>query len=72
MKKIFLLLIIALAICISTGCAPTVTPTPSEGEGEEEPSGDRVVLVELFNTDGCSASTLINPIYGRLSPTVWY
>jgi hypothetical protein len=63
MKKIFLLLIIiALAICISTGCAPTITPTPSEGEGEEEPTGDRVVLVELFNADGCAASALINPI----------
>ncbi len=65
MKKIFLLLlIIALAICISTGCAPTVTPPPSEGEGEGEgePTGDRVVLVELFNADGCKASAVINPI----------
>jgi len=65
MKKIILLLlIIALAICMSTGCAPTVTPTPSEGEGEgeQEATGDRVVLMELFNADGCSASALINPI----------
>jgi len=67
MKKIFLLLlIITLAICISTGCAPTVAPTPSEGEGEgegeAESTGDRVVLMELFNADGCSASELINPI----------
>jgi hypothetical protein len=66
MKKTFLLLlIIALAICISTGCTPTVSPpAPSEGEGEgeAEPTGDRVVLMELFNADGCSASALINPI----------
>ena len=70
MKKIFLLLlIIALTICIFTGCAPATPPipTPSEGEGEEEPTGDRVVLVELFNTDGCAASALINPIMEDLA-----
>lgn len=70
MKRIFLLLIvIALAICISTGCAPTVTPTPAEGEeeGEGEPTGDRVVLVELFNTEGCAASKVINPIMEDLA-----
>jgi len=72
MKKIFLLLlIISLAICISTGCAPTVTPPPSEGEGEGEgegePTGDRVVLVELFNADGCAASAVINPIMEELA-----
>ena len=65
MKKIFLLLIIIiLSLSLFNGCSPTTppAPTPSEGEGEGEPTGDRVVLVELFNTDGCSASALINPI----------
>ena len=66
MKKIFLLLIIiALAICISTGCAPAVTPTPSEGE--EEPTGERVLLVELFNAEGCPAAAVINPIMEKLA-----
>jgi thiol-disulfide isomerase/thioredoxin/DNA-binding protein len=70
MKKIFLLLlIISLTIYISTGCAPTVTPPPSEGEGEGEgePTGDRVVLVELFNAEGCAASAVINPIMEDLA-----
>ena len=65
MKKLFLLLlIIILVICLSTGCSPASppAPTPAEGEGEAEPTGDRVVLMELFNADGCSASALINPI----------
>jgi hypothetical protein len=70
MKKIFLLLIIIiLSLSLFNGCSPTTppAPTPSEGEGEGEPTGDRVVLVELFNTDGCSASTLINPIMEDLA-----
>jgi len=66
MKKSFLLLfIIILSLSLFISCTPTVSPpTPSEGEGEgeEEPTGDRVVLMELFNADGCSASAVINPI----------
>lgn len=67
MKKIFLLLlIIILSLSLFSGCSPATSPgfTPSEGEGEGEvePTGDRVVLVELFNADGCAASKLINPI----------
>ena len=70
MKKIFLLLlIIILTLGLFNGCAPTTppTPSPSEGEGEEEPTGDRVVLVELFNTEGCKASAVINPIMEKLA-----
>jgi DNA-binding protein/thiol-disulfide isomerase/thioredoxin len=67
MKKIFLLLlIISLTICIFTGCTPTA-PTEGEGEGEVEPTGERVVLVELFNTVGCNASEIINPIMEKLA-----
>jgi len=69
MKKIFLLiLIIILSLPLFNGCAPTTPPTstPSEGE-EEEPTGDRVVLVELFNTEGCAASKVINPIMEELA-----
>jgi len=71
MKKIFLLLfIIILSLSLFNGCSPATsppTPTPSEGEGEGEPTGDRVVLMELFNADGCSASALINPIMEDLA-----
>ena len=72
MKKIFLLLfVIILSLSLFNGCAPTSppAPTPSEGEdeGEGEPTGDRVVLVELFNADGCAASKLINPIMEGLA-----
>jgi len=70
MKKSFLLLfiiIISLSLfisCSSVNSPGVIPPTPSEGEeeGEGEPTGDRVVLVELFNTDGCAASIIINPI----------
>jgi len=70
MKKIFLLIfIIILSISLFISCAPITppVPTPSEGEGEGEPTGDRVVLVELFNTEGCAASKVINPIMEELA-----
>ena len=73
MKKIFLLLFIIILISsLFISCTPTVsppTPTPSEGEGEgeTEPTGDRVVLMELFNADGCAASKVINPIAESLA-----
>ena len=67
MKKICLLLFfIILYIYLFISCSPSVVPTPSEGEGEgegeAEATGNRVVLMELFNADGCKASELINPI----------
>jgi hypothetical protein len=72
MKKLFLLLfIIILSLSLFNGCSPASPPAPtpseSEGEGEEEPTGDRVVLVELFNTEGCAASKVINPIMEDLA-----
>jgi len=72
MKKIFLLIfIIILSISLFISCAPTTPPAPTpsegEGEGEEEPTGDRVVLVELFNKEGCPASIAINPIMEELA-----
>jgi thiol-disulfide isomerase/thioredoxin len=69
MKKIFLLLlIITLTICIFTGCTPTAPAEgEGEGEGEGEPTGERVVLVELFNTEGCNASEIINPMMEKLA-----
>ena len=59
-------MIIILSLSLFNGCSsinsPGVTPPAIEGEGETEPTGDRVVLMELFNADGCKASALINPI----------
>lgn len=67
MKKIFyLLIVIILSLSLFNGCAPTTTPSsvpPPPGEGEEEPTGDRVVLVELFNTEGCAASKVITQLW---------
>ena len=71
MKKIFLLLIIVFSLSLFNGCipdaSPGLTPSEGEGEGEVEPTGDRVVLVELFNTEGCAASAVINPIMEDLA-----
>jgi hypothetical protein len=59
------LFILSLLFISCQGIAPTPTPTPpSEGEGEEpsgEPTG-RVVLMELFNVEGCPASRVLNPL----------
>lgn len=71
MKKIFLSSVIIILILFAS-CAPgthpiTPPPTLSEGEGEEEPAGERVVLVELYNADGCKASALINPIMEKVA-----
>lgn len=46
---------------ITPDITPTPTPTPSEGEGEVESTG-RVVMVELFNVEGCPACKAINPV----------
>ena len=74
MKKVYiLLLVIILSLFLLISCTPSVVPTPAEGEGEgegegeEEATGDRVVLMELFNADGCKASALINPIAENLA-----
>lgn len=61
MKKFLLiLLMIGLIACLLVGCSG-VTPPPDgeEGEGEEEVA--RVVLVELFNTDGCASCAVVEP-----------
>ncbi|HOF03874.1 MAG TPA: Ig domain-containing protein, partial [Atribacterota bacterium] len=70
MKKIFLLSVIIILILFAScapGTPPAPTPTPSEGEGEEEPTGERVVLVELYNAEGCKASKAVNPIIEQVA-----
>jgi len=69
MKKFLLiLLMIGLVVCLLVGCNPT---TPTEGEGEGEGEGEeevaRIVLVELFNTDGCPQCALVEPILEEIA-----
>jgi hypothetical protein len=69
MKKFLLiLLMIGLIACLLVGCSG-VTPPPGEGEGEGEGEEEvaRVVLVELFNTDGCAECALVEPILEEIA-----
>lgn len=73
MKKITILLLIII-LSIFMGCndlSPGLTPSEGEGEGEgegeAEATGERVVLIELFNTEGCAASAVANPIAEQLA-----
>jgi len=68
MKKLLLiLLMIGLVVCLLIGCNVT-TPTEGEGEGEGEiEEVARVVLIELFNTDGCAACSIVEPILEEIA-----
>ncbi|HAJ32091.1 MAG TPA: hypothetical protein DCK79_01770 [Candidatus Atribacteria bacterium] len=67
MKKFLLiLLMVGLIACLLVGCNVT-TPTEGEGEGEGEEEVARVVLVELFNTDGCAACAVVEPILEEIA-----
>lgn len=67
MKKFLLiLLMVGLIACLLVGCNLT-TPTEGEGEGEGEGEVARVVLVELFNTDGCGACSVVEPILEEIA-----
>jgi len=61
MKKFLLILLtVGLIACLLVGCNVT-TPSEGEGEGEGEEEVARVVLVELFNTDGCASCSVVEP-----------
>jgi len=67
MKKFLLILLtVGLIACLLVGCNVT-TPTEGEGEGEGEEEVTRVVLVELFNTDGCADCTVVEPILEEIA-----
>jgi thiol-disulfide isomerase/thioredoxin len=69
MKKFLLILLtIGLIACLLVGCSG-VTPPPDgeEGEGEGEEEVARVVLVELFNTDGCAYCAVMEPILEEIA-----
>jgi thiol-disulfide isomerase/thioredoxin len=69
MKKLLLiLLMVGLIACLLIGCNG-VTPPPGEGEGEGEGEEEvaRVVLVELFNTDGCPNCAVVEPILEEIA-----
>jgi hypothetical protein len=68
MKNFLLILLtIGLIACLLVGCNAT-TPTEGEGEGEgEEEVVTRVVLVELFVTDGCAACAVVEPFLEEIA-----
>jgi len=67
MKKYLLILLMAgLIACLLIGCNVT-TPTEGEGEGEGEEEVTRVVLIELFITDGCAACAIVEPILEEIA-----
>ena len=67
MKKFLLILLtVGLIACLFIGCNVT-TPSEGEGEGEGEEEVTRVVLVELFNIDGCAACTVVEPILEEIA-----
>jgi len=61
-----ILVIVGLIACLLIGCNG-VTPPPGEGEGEGEEEVARVVLVELFNTEGCANCALVEPILEEIA-----
>ena len=72
MKKFLLILLtVGLTACLLVGCNVT---TPSEGEGEGEGEGEvaRVVLVELFNTDGCADCAVVEPMLEDIATDLDY
>ena len=67
MKKFLLILLtVGLIACLLVGCNVT-TPSEGEGEGEGEEEVARVVLVELFNTDGCAACAVVEPMLEEIA-----
>jgi hypothetical protein len=69
MKRLLLIfLMVGLIACLLIGCSG-VTPPPDgeEGEGEGEEEVARVVLVELFNTDGCAYCAVMEPILEEIA-----
>jgi len=67
MKRLLLIfLVVGLIAGLLVGCSG-VTPPPDgeEGEGEEEVA--RVVLVELFNTDGCANCAVVEPMLEEIA-----
>jgi len=67
MKKILLiLLVLGLTVFLIVGCN-IATPAEGEGEGEGEEEVARVVLIELFNTDGCANCDVKEPILEEIA-----
>jgi len=69
MKKFLLILLtIGLIACLLVGCSGVIpSPDGEEGEGEGEEEVARVVLVELFNTDGCPNCAVVEPILEEIA-----
>ena len=72
MKKFLLILLtVGLIACLLVGCNVT-TPSEGEGEGEGEEEVARVVLVELFITDGCASCSVVEPYLEEIAADLDY
>jgi hypothetical protein len=69
MKRLLLiLLMVGLITGLLVGCSGVTTPPDEEeGEGEGEEEVVRVVLVELFNSDGCPNCAIVEPILEEIA-----
>lgn len=69
MKKLLLIfLVFGLVVSLLVGCdGMTPPPNGEEGEGEGEEEVARVVLVELFNTEGCANCAIVEPILEEIA-----
>lgn len=69
MKKLLLIfLVMATILCLLIGCNGVTPPTgEGEGEGEGEEEVSRVVLVELFNAEGCANCAIMEPILEEIA-----
>jgi thiol-disulfide isomerase/thioredoxin len=71
-NHLFLYALLIITVLLMVGCTPRIPQLPIDNlqgdEADQENNQDestgvpRVVFIELFNTDGCAASKVINPI----------
>ena len=70
-NHLFLYTLLMITILLMVGCSTGIPQLPADNlqgnetdqENQEELTGvPRVVFIELFNTDGCASSKVINPI----------
>src|SRR5665648_933378 len=70
-NHLFLYALLIITVLLMVGCTPGIPQLPidnlqgdeADQENQDEATGvPRVVFIELFNTDGCASSKVVNPI----------